>query len=254
MNLQDFFKENPKVALAFSGGVDSAYLLHVAKESGADITAYFIKTQFQPQFEFDNVLKLSKKIKVPLKIIEADILSDENVRNNDKLRCYYCKKILFSELKKAAHIDGYNVIIDGTNASDKAEDRPGMKVLEEMNIKSPLKMCNLTKEEIRKLSKKVGLPTWDKPAYSCLATRIHTTEEITHEILKKVENAEEFLYSLGFIDHRVRISDNDALIQIPKIQIPRFEQYEKQIFSKLEKEFNSISWGDRNGNIIGKTN
>lgn len=252
MTLQEFFKENPRVALAFSGGVDSAYLLHTAKEYRATVTAYFIKTQFQPQFEYDDVLKLSKKINVPLKVIDIDILSDENVRSNNELRCYYCKQMIFSSLKKAALKDGYNIIIDGTNASDNASDRPGMKVLAEMNILSPLKMCNLTKEDIRKLSKQAGLPTWDKPAYSCLATRIHMTEEITEQTLKKVETAEAYLYSLGFVDHRVRVSDMDAVIQIEKIQVPRFEQYEQTISNKFEEYFDSISWGDREGNIIGR--
>lgn len=252
MNLTDFFKEYKDVAIAFSGGVDSAYLLYVAKQCNVNVTAYFVKTQFQPQFEFDDVLKLSKKIGVPLKIIELDILKDENIKKNDSIRCYYCKQIIFSEIQKVALKDGYTTILDGTNASDDAGDRPGMKVLDEMHVLSPLKLCDLTKNYIRTLSKSVGLPTWDKPAYSCLATRINVNENITEEKLKQIENAETYLYTLGFRDHRVRIHNNSALIQIPQIQITRFEQSEKEIYEVLGEHFDQISWGDRQGNIIGK--
>lgn len=253
MSLSDFFKENRKVAIAFSGGVDSAYLLYFAKCCKADVIAYFVKSQFQPQFEYEDVIKFAKKYDIKLKIIDVDVLANEAVKRNDALRCYYCKQTIFSSIQKIAKIDGYDLILDGTNASDDENERPGMKALKEMGIKSPLRICGLTKDEIRNLSKKAGLTTWNMPSYSCLATRVHVNEAITENTLKKIEECENYLASLGFSNYRVRVSNNNACVEIHKYQIPRFEQFEKTIFSEFEKYFNEIKWGERFGNIIGNS-
>ena len=129
MELKEFFEKYPRAALGFSGGVDSAYLLYAGKKYGADIRPYFIKTAFQPEFELRDAIRLAKELDVELTVIRHDILAEERVAENPADRCYYCKSALFHALKKQAMEDGYNVLLDGTNASDEASDRPGMKAI-----------------------------------------------------------------------------------------------------------------------------
>ncbi|MFR7999821.1 MAG: TIGR00268 family protein [Flavonifractor plautii] len=197
MTLNEFFAAHPKCALGFSGGVDSAYLLYAGVQAGADIRPYYIKTAFQPRFERDDALRLAGELGVEVTVLELDALADPRVAANPAERCYYCKQNLFRALKARAAADGYTVLLDGTNASDEAGDRPGMRALRELEVRSPLRECGLTKADIRRLSREAGLFTWDKPAYACLATRIPTGEAITGEILARVEGAEDALFRLG---------------------------------------------------------
>ena len=169
MTLEQFFQENPRCALGFSGGVDSAYLLYAGVKAGADIRPYFIKTAFQPAFELADAQKLAAGLGVEVTVLELDALADPQVAANPADRCYYCKQNLFRTLKERAIADGYPVLLDGTNASDEAGDRPGMRALTELSVRSPLRECGLTKAEIRARSREAGLFTWDKPAYACLA-------------------------------------------------------------------------------------
>ena len=240
VDLKTFFTENNKVALAFSGGVDSAYLLYAAIQNGADVTAYYVKSAFQPQFELDDAKRLADGLGAKIKIIHADVLANDDVVKNPANRCYYCKKIIFSLILKAAAEDGYSVIIDGTNASDDVGDRPGIKALREMEVKSPLQLCGLTKDMIRDLSKKAGLFTWDKPSYACLATRIPTGEIITEEKLSATERSEEFLSSLGFRDFRIRRAGGAAKLQIPAGQIDRVIKNREKIVEQLKKDYSSV--------------
>ncbi|MFR6277963.1 MAG: 7-cyano-7-deazaguanine synthase, partial [Acutalibacter sp.] len=181
MELRDFFQECPKVALGFSGGVDSAYLLYAALDHGAQVRPYFIKTAFQPQFELEDARRLCAQLGVELTVVELDVLQIPGVAENPPDRCYHCKRALFGRLRQQAQADGYTVLIDGTNASDDAGDRPGMRALGELSVRSPLRECGITKAQVRALSKEAGLFTWDKPAYACLATRVPTREAITPE-------------------------------------------------------------------------
>ena len=241
MNLQEFFKENPKVALAFSGGVDSSYLLYAAMKYGADVKAYYVKALFQPQFEMDDAMRLAEQLKAPVRVLRADVLSDPVVVSNPSNRCYYCKKVIFNMIMKAAAEDGYTVLLDGTNASDDAGDRPGMKALQEQQVKSPLRECGLVKSEIRRLSKEGGLFTWDKPSYACLATRIPTGCEITAEKLQKTEAAENFLFSLGFSDFRVRMMPNGAArLQVLSSQLPLLMEKREEILNELKKSYPAV--------------
>ena len=139
MTLNSFFAENPRVALAFSGGVDSAYLLYAAKNAAADVTAYYVKSAFQPEFETRDALRLARELGANMKVLELDILCDSTVTSNPDDRCYYCKKQIFTAIVQAARADGYDVLIDGTNASDDAADRPGIRALEELSVRSPLR-------------------------------------------------------------------------------------------------------------------
>ena len=240
MDLNLFFAQNPKAALAFSGGVDSAYLLYAAKQAGANVTAYYVRTPFQPQFEYDDAVKLAQELKMPMRTIGMDVLEDPNVVANPANRCYYCKRRIFTAILEAARADGYSLILDGTNASDDASDRPGMVALRELEVRSPLRECGLTKPEIRRLSKEAGLFTHDKPAYACLATRIPTGVPITAEALQRTEAAEENLKNLGFTDFRIRLMGSAARIQLPESQISLLLQHRQEILTNLKQSYSAV--------------
>ena len=173
-------------------------------------------------------------------VIEKDILNNLQVVANPSDRCYYCKTGIFETLQKQASADGFNLIIDGTNASDDAGDRPGMKALTELSVRSPLRECGITKSEVRCLSKEAGLFTWDKPAYACLATRIPSGREITRELLQQVEKSEDVLFSLGFTDFRVRVFDEAARLQFPQEQMTQVLNKRTDILKAIKPYFNII--------------
>ncbi len=240
MTLQEFFTEHPKAALGFSGGVDSSYLLWAAVNAGADIAPYYIQTAFQPAFELEDAQRLCAQIGVKLNVIRLDALADPRVAANPANRCYYCKVGLFGALRARAKADGYDLLLDGTNASDDAGDRPGMKALREMEVRSPLRECGLTKAMIRQESRKAGLFTWDKPAYACLATRVPTGRTITSELLRRVEGAETALFALGFTDFRVRLYDEAARLQLPEGQLAKAVEQRQAIRQALAPWFDVV--------------
>ena len=240
MTLLAFFKENPKAALGFSGGVDSSYLLYAGVQAGADIHPYYIKTAFQPQFELDDAERLCAQLGIPLTVLELDVLKNEAVTANPPDRCYHCKAALFGALSARALADGYTLLLDGTNASDDAGDRPGMRALKELHVCSPLRECGLTKAEIRRLSREAGLFTWDKPAYACLATRIPSGDAITAEKLLATERAEAFLFSLGLTDFRVRNYRGAARLQFPEAQLNAVLAHRAEILQELKKDYPAV--------------
>ena len=240
MNINEFFSEHNKIALAFSGGADSSYLLYAAVSCGADVAPYFVKSQFQPEFEREDAYRLAGELGVRLREIDVDVLQFHDVTVNPSNRCYFCKRHIMGAIRAAAAADGYETIIDGTNASDEGGDRPGMKVLAEENILSPLRICGMSKSDVRRLSREAGLFTWNKPAYACLATRVPAGEEITGEKLRAVEQSEAFLFSLGFTDFRVRLRDGGALLQFTEKQHQRAESDFEHIKSGLKKYFDII--------------
>lgn len=238
--LKDFFETNKKVALGFSGGVDSVYLLYAAKKYGADIKAYFVKTPFQPEFEYNDAVKAARQIGAELHIIDLDILSYNEVGSNPKNRCYFCKKLIFEAVCASAAKEGIELVIDGTNASDNVDDRPGMKALNELSVRSPLRECMLTKDDIRRLSKEAGLFTWDKPSYACLATRIPAGEKITHELLFKIEKSEDALFQMGFSDFRIRYFHGAAQIQFKVCDLKKAFDKRQKIINSLQPYFSHI--------------
>ena len=240
MTLQEFFTEHPKAALGFSGGVDSSYLLYAGIKAGADIRPYFIKTAFQPEFELEDAKRLCAQLGAELYIIELDALTNPDVVKNPPNRCYYCKTGLFGTLQQRAKADGYTVLLDGTNASDDAGDRPGMKALTEMSVLSPLRLCGLSKAQIRELSREAGLFTWDKPAYACLATRVPTGEAITEALLARVEGAEQVLFSLGFTDFRVRVFYDAARVQLKPAQMQQALSRRSEILENIKPYFEIV--------------
>ena len=240
MTLEAFFKENPKTALAFSGGVDSSYLLYAAMQAGAEVRAYYVKTAFQPEFEYEDAMRLAKQLGVEVTVLRLDALCDPQVAANPANRCYYCKQNIFGSIWRAARADGFSVLLDGTNASDQADDRPGMKALRELKVRSPLREAGLTKAMIREKSRLAGLFTWDKPAYACLATRIPTGETITEEKLTRTEWAESYLMGLGFSDLRVRLLGSCARVQLPKEQQEAFLDRREEILAVLKTRYSGV--------------
>ena len=241
MTLADYFHGHPRAALAFSGGVDSAYLLWAGRHWGCDLTAYYVRTAFQPEFEFRDARRLAEAVGVPMVVVEADILSVPLAAANGPDRCYHCKKALFTKLWEQARRDGHTLLLDGTNASDDAGDRPGMKALRELAVESPLRLCGLTKADVRAASKEAELFTWDKPAYACLATRVPTGQAITKEDLERVEKSEDALFALGFTDFRVRLLADAARIQLPEDQWDRAAGQRKKILAALKPWFSAVT-------------
>lgn len=241
MTLQDFFTSHPETALAFSGGVDSAYLLYAAKKYGKKVRAYYVKSEFQPRFELDDAIRLARELDADMTVLELSALRVPHVEENPSNRCYYCKKAIFTLIARTARSDGFALLLDGTNASDDAQDRPGMQALAELSVRSPLRECQLTKAQIRQFSKEAGLFTWDKPAYACLATRIPSGEAITAEKLRITEKAEEELFSLGFSDFRIRWQDGCARIQLPEPQIKLLLDRREEVLNRLKNYYKSIS-------------
>ncbi|MCI8574018.1 MAG: ATP-dependent sacrificial sulfur transferase LarE [Oscillibacter sp.] len=240
MTLEAFFQEHPRAALAFSGGVDSAYLLYAARRWGAEVQAYYVQTAFQPRFERADAERLAAELGVSMRVLTVDVLAVPEAAANPPDRCYHCKRAIFKAIARAAAEDGFSLLLDGTNASDDAADRPGMRALRELAVRSPLRECGLTKADIRRRSKEAGLFTWNKPAYACLATRIPAGTPITAEMLQKTEAAEDYLFSLGLTDFRVRLLDGCARIQVPAAQIPRLLENRREIVETLKKTYGGV--------------
>lgn len=240
MELREFFAKNSKAAIAFSGGVDSAYLLYAALKCGADVKAYYVKSPFQPEFELEDAKRLAAQLGADMEIISLNVLENEDISSNPPERCYHCKKAILTAIIEKAAADGYSLLLDGSNASDDAADRPGMRALRELSVRSPLRDCGLTKSDIRALSKAAGLFTHDKPAYACLATRIPSGEAITEGKLEATEMAEKYLSSLGFKNFRVRLFNGSARLQLRYNDMPKAVAQADKINRELKKYYASV--------------
>lgn len=224
------------LAVAFSGGVDSTYLLHEAVKAGKEkVTALIMKTPSVPERELDEAVTFCKSRGISFFVLSADPFSAAGFRENGRDRCYICKHFLFSALLEKAKEEGIPFVADGTNADDRKEFRPGLRALKELDIRSPLAEAGLTKKEIRELSEKEGLPTWNKPSFSCLATRFPYGEELTVEKLRRTEAAENLLAELGFTQRRVRVHGNLARIEVLPAEIPLLLERRDMISSRLEE-------------------
>ena len=238
--LRAFFREHPRLALAFSGGVDSSYLLYAAIACGCDVRAYYARSAFQPAFERADARRMARELGAEMTEVPLDVLAVGAVRENPQNRCYFCKQAIFSALIEAAKADGCPAIMDGTNASDDAGDRPGMKALSELSVLSPLRLCGVTKAQVRAYSREAGLFTWDKPAYACLATRVPAGTAITAELLARVEGAEAALFDMGFTDFRVRVFHGAARLQLPADQLARAVEGREAIRRALAPWFETV--------------
>jgi len=255
--LKEIFTKMESVLIAYSGGVDSTFLLKVAKDVlGDKVLAVTAKSLVYPSEEIERAEALAQDLGVRHKIIETQELSNPNFFNNPKDRCYWCKKELFAILISIARENNLKHVLDGTNFDDLDDFRPGIKAAGEFGIRSPLKEAMLTKEDIRSLSKYLGLPTWDKPSFACLASRFPYGMKITKENLNKVDKAERFLRRFGIIQVRVRYHDTIARIEVLGKDIPKLleEKLRRQSISYFKKLGYSYVAVDLEGYRTGSMN
>ena len=221
--LKEIFLSMGKVLVAYSGGVDSTFLLKVAKDTLGDgsILAVTALSPLYPDRELAGAKKAAQEMGVRHLLIESNELAIQGFSENPPDRCYFCKKELFGELLKMARKESIPFIVEGSTLDDEKDHRPGRKAVQELGIRSPLQEAMFTKGEVRELSKALDLPTWDKPSFACLASRFPYGEEITPEGLRMVDEAEGFLLSLGFKQVRVRHYPNLARIEVYPEEISR---------------------------------
>ncbi|MBI5676198.1 MAG: ATP-dependent sacrificial sulfur transferase LarE [Nitrospirae bacterium] len=235
--LKESLHHMERVIIAYSGGVDSTFLLKAASLSGLkDILAVTSASNSLPKEELDFSKEMTSSLDIRHKIIETEELQDENYSNNPPDRCYYCKKELFGSLRSIAKEDDFSFILDGTNADDKEDWRPGRRAAFENGVHSPLLDAGFSKSEIRDISRALGLPTWDKPATPCLSSRFPYGEKITAAGLERVELAENFIRQFGFKELRVRDHAGTARIEIisDDFKICMMEEVRPRILSYLK--------------------
>jgi len=239
--LKDILKEMKSVLIAYSGGVDSTFLLKVAKDTLKNkVVAVTATSLTYPMEEFEEAKKLAKMIGVKHIVVETNELEDPEFTSNSPQRCYYCKKELFSLLKKIAKENSIEQIADGSNADDVQDFRPGIQAACEFGVRSPLKEAGLTKSEIRLLSKKMGLPTWSKPSFACLSSRFPYGMRINKKDLLKVAEGERFLRKLGFSQVRVRHYEDTARIEVLHSEMPKL--FEDGVKEKIVEKFKQLDY------------
>jgi len=214
--LKAILKDLGRVVVGFSGGVDSTFLLKTASDvlGRTNVLAVVAGSETYPSREIREARRLARRLKIRHVFIETHELDDPRFAKNPPLRCYYCKGELWTETKKIAEAEGFPVIVDGANADDTRDFRPGARAGREMGVRSPLQEAGLTKAEIRRLSKRAGLPTWNKPSLACLASRFPYDTPIERRSLTQVGKAEDFLRKLGFGQVRVRHHESMARIEV----------------------------------------
>jgi pyridinium-3,5-biscarboxylic acid mononucleotide sulfurtransferase len=223
------------VAIAFSGGVDSSFLLKIAKEElNNKVVAFTIQSSCFPKKEFMESKQFSKNHGVTQIVIPVEIKDIKNFSKNPVDRCYHCKKALFEQMKKVAKKHNIPHLIEGSNQDDSFDYRPGAKAIDELKIRSPLKEMRLSKDEIRLLSKELGLVTWDKPAFACLASRFPYGIRITQSRLKLIEQSEAYLHDLGVKQVRVRYHENIARIEVEKKDFIKIIHHAEDITEQLK--------------------
>ena len=236
--LKNYIADLGSLAVGFSGGVDSSLLLAVAHEVlGERLIAVTGADASVPEREVNEAIAFCKERGIRHIICKVDPLKEEGYRHNGPDRCYFCKHGIFTEVKKIADENGIEYMAEGSNMDDIGDYRPGLRAAAELSVKSPLREAEFTKSEIRLISKTMGLPTWSKPAYACLASRFVYGEEITEEKLHMIDTAEQFLIEHGFFEERVRMHGNLARIEVPPADIPKLaaEELREKIYDKFRE-------------------
>lgn len=242
VKLKKILQRMQRVLIAYSGGVDSTFLLKVAVDTlgKQNVLAITAKSETYTSSELKDAVKNAKKIGARQVIISTNELKNPNFRKNPADRCYYCKSELFNRLKKIAKRENIKFVIDASNVDDLKDYRPGAKAKKELGVRSPLQEAGLKKEAIRRFSKKLGLATWSKPAMACLASRIPYGEKIAQDKLRRIEKAEDFLCNLGFRHVRVRCHKDIARIEVPAKDISKIST--ANIRNKITKKLKSLGF------------
>jgi uncharacterized protein len=248
MELQDKLKQLRRhieklgsLAVAYSGGVDSTFLLKIAHDVLQDhAIAVTAQSSTYPKREFKEAAEFTRNAGIRHIVIQSEELEIEGFTNNPPNRCYLCKYELFSKIKDVAVKYHIQYIAEGSNIDDLGDYRPGMQAIKELGIISPLKDAGLGKVDIRKLSKEMGLPTWDKPAFACLASRFPYGEKITRDKLAMVDRAEQYLLNLGFKQVRVRHHGDTARIEVAEAERPKF--FDLKLMDNVYKQFQKIGF------------
>lgn len=239
--LKESIKAFESAVIAYSGGVDSTFLLKVAHDVlGDNVIAVTAKSSTYPEREFNEAKKLAEKIGAKHIVIVSEELDIEGFSKNPTNRCYYCKKELFTKINEIAKKNNINYVLDGSNLDDVGDYRPGMIAAKELGVLSPLKLSELTKNDIRQLSKTLGLPTWDKPSFACLSSRVPYGSEITIPKLNMIDRAEQFLLDIGFRQVRVRHHGDIARIEVAAEE--REKIFSIELMDKISEKLKSIGF------------
>ena len=246
--LVDLLRSLDSVAVSFSGGVDSTFLTYAAHEAlGDKAEAFTIDAPYIPRHEIKDAKAFTKKLGMIHHIISVAIPSE--IAHNPRNRCLLCKRDLFGRMKAQTKERGLAQLIDGTNADDLKEDRPGLVALKELAVKSPLAELKITKAEVRTMAKRLGLEIWDKPSFACLLTRIPFDQLISADELDRIERAEKYLAGLGFDSSRVRVHCDLARIEVPAHQ--RGDLVENELSKKIARRFKELGFTYITVDILG---